>query len=293
MTEAVHPETAALGHAVPLEGVDLMLAADRGLLDAVAAARVEIAAAVTLIATCLRAGGRLFYVGAGTSGRLGVLDAVECPPTFCTPPEWVQGVLAGGDGAMWRAVEGAEDDRAAGGRDLQARGAEAGDVVVGITASGRTPYVHGALEWARANGAASVLLACVARAELLEAQADVVIGVATGAESLAGSTRLRAGTATKLVLNMLSTLTMAQLGRVYGNLMVDVNTAGNAKLQRRGIALIERLVPCDTTRATELFDASDGQVKLAVVMGRLSVSRVQATERLRAADGFLDRALSD
>jgi N-acetylmuramic acid 6-phosphate etherase len=292
-TEGVHPETAELGHAAPLQGVDLMLAADRGLLDAVAAAREEIADAVTLIAARLSAGGRLFYVGAGTSGRLGVLDAVECPPTFCTPPEWVQGVLAGGDGAMWRAVEGAEDDRSAGGRDLLARGAGANDVIVGITASGRTPYVHGALEWARANGAASVLLACVARDELLETQADVVIGVATGAESLAGSTRLRAGTATKLVLNMLSTLTMAQLGRVYGNLMVDVNTSGNAKLQRRGIALIERLVPSETERATELFAASDGQVKLAVVMGRLGVSREHAALRLQNANGFLDRAMAD
>lgn len=294
-TEVAHTATEGLGSVDALAGVELMLAADRGLLDAVASARAELARAVELSAESLRAGGRLFYVGAGTSGRLGVLDAVECPPTFCTQPELVQGVLAGGDAAMWRAVEGAEDDAEAGGADLRARGARAGDVVVGITASGRTPYVHGALAWARARGLTTALLACVPATELApeHTRVDVVLAVPTGPESLAGSTRLRAGTATKLVLNMLSTLTMAQLGRVHKNLMVDVNTGGNAKLWRRGVGLVAELVGCSADRAEELLASAEGRVKVAVVMGACGLDAEAAEARLAAADGVLAAALAD
>lgn len=305
-TEAAAPATRGLDRRAPLESVEAMLAADRGLVDKLHAERHELAAAVELIAARLAAGGRLFYVGAGTSGRLGVLDAVECPPTFCTDPELVQGVLAGGDGAMWRAVEGAEDDAAAGGRDLAARGAGAADVVVGIMASGRTPYVHGALAWARAAGAATVALVCVTRAAFEAAASrltsaspskgsadgpDVVIALDTGPEALAGSTRLRAGTATKMALNMLSTLAMARLGRVHDNLMVDVNTRGNAKLWQRGIALVAELAGCPGERAEALLQAADGRVKTAVVMGRLELPRAAAEARLAAAGGFLAAAL--
>lgn len=294
-TEAAHAATRALGSADALAGVDLMLDADRGLFDAIAAERTSIAAAVELIAGRLRSGGRLFYVGAGTSGRLGVLDAVECPPTFNTPPELVQGVLAGGDGAMWRAVEGAEDDAAAGGAALAARGVVAGDVVVGIAASGRTPFVHGALAWARERGAGTALLACVPSTELAaeHARANVVIALATGPESLAGSTRLRAGTATKVVLNMLSTLTMAQLGRVHTNLMVDVNTRGNAKLWQRGIGLVAELAACSPARAEAQLEAADGQVKVAVVMERRGLARAAAQALLAAAGGVLAAALQE
>ena len=293
-TEVAHPGTGELGSGSPLAGVDLMLAADRELIEVVASAREEIARAVELAAASLREGGRLFYVGAGTSGRLGVLDAVECPPTFCTPPDQVQGVLAGGAGAMWCAVEGAEDDATAGGMDLRARGAQGADVVLGITASGRTPYVHGALAWARAHGLTTALLACVPASELLpeHTRVDVVIAVPTGPESLAGSTRLRAGTATKLVLNMLSTLTMAQLGRVHQNLMVDVNTGGNAKLWQRGVRLVTELVGCDAGRAEELLTAADGRVKVAVVMGAAGLEPGGAEARLAEAGGVLATALA-
>lgn len=291
-TEAVDPATARLGEVDALGGVELMLAADRGLVETLHAARVELARAVETIADRLAAGGRLFYLGAGTSGRLGVLDAAECPPTFQSDRAQVQGILAGGDVAMFRAVEGAEDDREAAGAELDRRGLTSADVVVGITAGGTTPFVHAGLAHARARGAATVFLACVGKDEVPD-DADVSIRLLTGPEALAGSTRLRAGTATKMALNLLSTLTMARLGKVYRNLMVDVDTSCNRKLVARGERLVEELVPCALDRAAELLAAAGGAVKLAVLMGRLDLDRATATARLAAANGFLDVALGE
>jgi N-acetylmuramic acid 6-phosphate etherase len=294
-TEAADPATAALGTLARTDvgaAVDLFLAADAGIVAAVAAARDDLARAVELIAARLARGGRLFYVGAGTSGRLGLLDAVECPPTFQSAPDQVQAVLAGGPGAFLQAVEGSEDDAGAAGRELAARGLAAADVVLGIAAGGTTPFVHGALASARAAGAATIFLACVPREQVSDA-ADLSIRLVTGPEVLAGSTRLKAGTATKLALNLLSTLVMARLGKVHGNRMVDVNTRGNAKLVERGRDLVAELVGCEAERAAELLAAADGQVKLAVVMGALGLEAGAARARLEAAGGFLDRALTE
>jgi N-acetylmuramic acid 6-phosphate etherase len=219
-----------------------------------------------------------------------VLDASECPPTFCTDPGLVQGILAGGEKALTSSSEGAEDDRAAGGRELSARGVGAKDVVVGIAAGGTTPYVHGAIEAAKRLGAATVFLACVP-SDLAPDSADVSIRVVTGPEILAGSTRLKAGTATKMVLNMLTTLSMARLGKVYGNLMVDVATRGNAKLRQRGIGLVATLVECDRARAEQLLDSADGSVRVAVVMGRRKLDALAARLLLEQSGGSLRRAL--
>lgn len=290
-TEAADPHTAGLGSADALAGVELMLAADRGLVDALFAARHELAAAVERIAAALAAGGRLFYLGAGTSGRLGLLDAAECPPTFQSDPAQVQGILAGGEAAMFAAIEGAEDDRAAAGLELDRRGLTRDDIVLGLSAGGTTPFVHAGLAHAKAHGAATLFLACVPAAEAPDA-ADLSIRILTGPEALAGSTRLRAGTATKMALNMLSTLVMARLGKVHQNLMVDVDTSANQKLVARGVRLVAQLVPCEAEPAAELLEAAGGSVKLAAVMGRLGLERTAAEARLAAAGGFLERAFA-
>ena len=292
-TERANAATVELGRLAREDAaaaVDLFLAADATIVAAVAAARAEVAAAVELVAARLAAGGRLFYVGAGTSGRLGLLDAVECPPTFQSPPDMVQAVLAGGDGAFLRSVEGAEDDPEAAGVELAARGLCDRDVVFGIAAGGTTPFVHGAIEAARGVGAGSIFFACVP-AERVPDRADLSIRVVTGPEVLAGSTRLKAGTATKLVLNAVSTLVMARLGKVHQNRMVDVNTRSNAKLVERGRDLVAELAGCDGDEAAELLEAAGGQVKLAVVMGALGLDAGQAAGRLEASGGYLDRAL--
>lgn len=289
-TERTNPATSQLGRLAREDlggAVDLFLAADADVLAAMTAARDELAAVVELVAGRLAAGGRLFYVGAGTSGRLGLLDAVECPPTFRTDPGRVQAILAGGDGAFRRAVEGAEDDFDGARPELEARGVAADDVVLGIAAGGTTPFVHGALAAARERGAATVFLACVPRSEVPD-DADLSVRLVTGPEVLAGSTRLKAGTATKLALNLISTLTMARLGKVHGNRMVDVDTSGNAKLVERGRSLVVELVGCERERAVELLDAAGGRVKPAVVMGRLGVGLEEAERLLEAAGGHLD-----
>lgn len=291
-TEAADPATEELGSLDALGAVELMLEADRGLVDALLAARAELAAAVELIADRLADGGRLFYLGAGTSGRLGVLDAAECPPTFQSDPELVQGILAGGHAAMFHAVEGAEDDRAAAAAALDAAGLSRRDVVFGITAGGTTPFVHAGLAHAKSAGAATVFFACVPATEAPD-QADLSIRVVTGPESLAGSTRLRAGTATKMALNLISTLVMARLGKVYRNLMVDLDTSCNQKLVARGERLVAKLVPCDSACAETLLAAANGSVKVAAVMGRLGLEREAAEARLVEAQGFLGRALGE
>jgi N-acetylmuramic acid 6-phosphate etherase len=288
-TERANPASARLDELPVADAFDVMNAEDARVPAAVAAAKPAIVRAIELVAERLARGGRLVYVGAGTSGRLGVLDASECPPTFQTPRELVQGVIAGGDAALTRAVEGAEDARADGGAAVAARAIGPLDVVFGIAAGGTTPFVHGAIAEARARGAATVFLACVPREQAPD-EADVSIRVLTGPEVLAGSTRLKAGTATKLVLNMVTTLAMSRLGKVHGNLMVDVDTRANAKLRERGIALVARIASLERARAAALLDAAGGEVKLACVMGLHGVDAAEARRRLAAAGGFLRRA---
>jgi N-acetylmuramic acid 6-phosphate etherase len=265
--------------AMPIEkAVALMHAQDLIAARAVGAEGGAIARAVDLISARLAAGGRLLYFGAGTSGRLGVLDATECPPTFRTDPGMIQAAIAGGEGAMFRSVEGAEDDASAGEAAVNGKKAGAADVVFGIAAGGTTPYVHGALRRGRELGCATVFLSCVQPVPD-EPVVDIVIRPLVGPEVLTGSTRLKAGTATKLVLNTISTLVMVRLGKVYENLMVDLR-ATNSKLWDRGARIVATLTGLDRTHAMTLLHAADGQVKRAVVMHQCHVDG-------RAADAIL------
>jgi N-acetylmuramic acid 6-phosphate etherase len=288
-TEARNPDTLDFDALSPLAMVQAMHAADTEALEAVERVLPAIAVAVEAAAARLRAGGRMLYLGAGTSGRLGVLDASECPPTFHTPPGLVEGIVAGGDHALRWAVEGAEDDPALGAAAVAERTIGPRDVVVGIAASGRTPYVLGALAAARAAGALTIGLSCVPGSRVEQA-AELAITPATGAEVLTGSTRLKAGTATKLVLNMLSTATLASLGYVYGNLMVNVQPT-NGKLRDRAVRIVAEITGLPQPDAESLFDAANGEVKTAVVMQRAGVSADAARDRLHAAGGILRTAL--
>lgn len=288
LTERRNPRTAAIDLASPLEIVDLMQHEDRTVADAVATQREPLARALALVEDAFRAGGRLFYIGAGTSGRLGVLDASECPPTFGTDPEMVQGIIAGGLDALIRSQEGAEDVPADGAKAMDDRRVGARDVVVGIAASGTTPYVHGALERARALGARTVIVACSPPPAALLALVDVAIVPLTGAEVVTGSTRLKAGTATKLVLNTLSTGAMIRIGKTYGNLMVDLR-AMSSKLVDRGERIMMEV--CGVTRADaqRLIHDADGSVKTAIVMAKLGLSRADAERALAGAGGVIRR----
>ncbi len=288
LTEALNPASADIDALPTTEMLHIINAADAEIAGAVAREIPNIAQAIDGIAARLKAGGRLFYTGAGTSGRLGVLDASECPPTFNTPPELVQGLIAGGDGALRRAVEKAEDDPEQGKQDLQARQLSAGDALVGIAASGRTPYVLGALHYARALGALTVGLSCTHNSEV-SAAAEIAIAPAPGPEILTGSTRLRAGTATKLVLNMISTGVMIRLGYVYGNLMVNVQPT-NGKLTDRARRIIATIAGVSYDEASELLAAA-GSVRTAIVMHKRKLSRSDAEARLSAAGGRLRAAL--
>lgn len=291
-TERANPASEGLDELSIADAFDVMQREDAAIPRAIAAARADVVRAIELVADRLARGGRLLYFGAGTSGRLGVLDASECPPTFHSDPRQVVGVIAGGERALTNAVEGAEDSSAGGAADVDARAVGALDVVFGITAGGTTPYVHGALARAKERGAATVFLACVPREQASDA-ADVSIRVVTGPEVVSGSTRLKAGTATKLVLNMVTTLAMTRLGKVHGNLMVDVDTRANAKLWQRGITLVARVVGCDRARAEELLSLADGRVKVASVMGVAHVDPDEARARLERAGGILRVALID
>lgn len=290
-TEQRNPASAALDTMSSLGVVSVMNAEDHGVADAVRAVLPQVARAVDVIVAGMCAGGRLIYIGAGTSGRLGVLDAAECPPTFRTPPGLVVGLIAGGRGAMFTAAEGAEDDAGLGAADVD--GLEVGqhDTVVGLAASGRTPYVMGGLGRARERGAATVALACTARAPVSE-RADVAIEVITGPEVLTGSSRLKAGTAQKLVLNMISTATMVRLGKVYGNLMVDVAPT-NAKLVARARRIVTAATGCDDGRAAAALAAADGHAKTAIVMVACDVDADEARRRLAASDGFVRAAVGE
>lgn len=289
-TEMRNPASAELDQLATEAAVSLMQAEDRTIHAALETARAEIASAIDLIASRLRAGGRLFYLGAGTSGRLAVLDSVECPPTFQSDPTLVQALIAGGNAALVGAVEGAEDDESAAEHELERRGFGPGDVLFGIAASGTTPFVRAGLAFARAHGASTIFLACVPR-DLVADSADISIRVVTGPEVLTGSTRLKAGTATKLVLNTISTLVMVRLGKVHGNLMVAVNTRGNAKLEDRGVRLIEQIGGCDRESALRSLELAEGQVQLAVLMLRRGLDLNAARARLAQCGGSLRAAL--
>ncbi|MDO4436216.1 MAG: N-acetylmuramic acid 6-phosphate etherase [Cardiobacteriaceae bacterium] len=264
---------------------------DAQIATRVQSALPEIADVVDKIVVGMKAGGRLIYLGAGTSGRLGILDASECPPTYNTDPSQVVGVMAGGEGAMFRSVEGAEDNEALGQEDISALGVGAHDVVVGIAASGRTPYVLGGLQAAKALGATTVALTCTQH-NPMQALADKAITVVVGSEVVTGSTRMKAGTAQKMVLNMLSSATMIQLGKVYRNLMVDVRPS-NAKLVQRQRNIICAALDCDDETAKALLEASGGDVKVAIVMKRLGCTLDEARTRLNIAENKLYKALGE
>ena len=271
------------------ELVDLFVAEDRRPQQAVEAAAAEISDAVDLIADRLREGGRLFYLGAGTSGRLGVLDAAECPPTFCSDPEMVQGVLAGGAPALLRSSEGLEDLEQAGCSDLEQRGFSSRDCLIGIAAGGTTPYVRGGLRYALELGALAIAMACVPK-EQAPLPCDLDIRLLTGPELLTGSTRLKAGTATKMALNILSTGVMVRLGKVYGNRMVDV-AASNSKLVDRSLRILRDLAGLDRDKGLVLLEQTGGSVKLALMMAATGLDLPSATRRLQEHSHQLRAAL--
>jgi N-acetylmuramic acid 6-phosphate etherase len=290
ITELRLPESMSIDTMSIADAVALMNAQDAIVVAAVAKEKDHIAAVVKMVADAFRQGGRLLYFGAGTSGRLGVLDASECPPTFRVEPEMVQGIIAGGPAAMFKAQEGAEDSPADGAKAVDERQVGTKDVVMGIATGGTTPYVHGALRRAIEIGAKTIFFSCVQPVPD-EPKADVVIRPLTGPEVITGSTRLKAGTATKLVLNMITTLAMVQLGKVYENLMVDLR-ATNLKLWDRGARIIATLTNVPKPEAMELLKAADGHVKLAVVMHRRKVGKDEARLLLEQASGSLRRALT-
>ena len=277
LTEQNNPNSINLDQLSSLELVELFNQEDAQTLSAINQARHQLAQAIDLTSEALQGGGRLFYVGAGTSGRLGVLDAAECPPTFCTPPELVQGILAGGTEALVKSSEGLEDRSVDGDRAIAQYGITAQDVVLGITAGGTTPYVHGALKAAQQRGAKTIFLACVSATEV-PMTAEVDIRLLVGPEVLAGSTRLKAGTATKMALNILSTGVMVKLGKVYGNRMVDVAVT-NEKLRDRALRILQDLTPLSQEEAALLLEKSGNRVKTALLMQWEGLSREEAEQR--------------
>jgi N-acetylmuramic acid 6-phosphate etherase len=289
-TESRNPASEQIDSLPPLDIVRLINAEDARVAEAVGREAEPIARAIEIIAERLQQGGRLVYLGAGTSGRLGVLDASECPPTFSVPAGMVVGIIAGGSAALTQAIEGAEDDRDQGARDLAAIGLSAGDVLVGIATSGRTPYVLGGLAYARSLGAATIGLACNRGTELTAA-CDLMIAPVVGPEVISGSTRMKAGTATKLVLNTLTTGAMILLGKTYGNLMVDLR-ATNSKLVSRTRRIVAELTGLSEASAESLLAQCGGELKTAVVAQRLGISPELARERLSRHAGHLRAALA-
>ena len=289
LTEQANPLSTHLDQLPTAELVRVFCEEDRRPQEAVAAAAPELSTAIDAIAERLRQGGRLFYLGAGTSGRLGVLDAAECPPTFCSAPELVQGVLAGGAAALLRSSEGLEDLFDAGCDDLMKRGFGPADCLVGIAAGGTTPYVHGGLSHARSIGALAIAMACVP-AEQVPMPCDIDIRLLTGPELLTGSTRLKAGTATKMALNILSTGVMVRLGKVYANRMVDVAVT-NSKLEDRALRILQDLGGIARDQGRELLDQSGGSVKLALLMAQRGCDADQAKQLVQLHGGQLRLAL--
>lgn len=291
-TEQRNPRSERIDVASSLEIVDIMNAEDAQVAGVVHAQRAQIAQAIDLIVAAFKAEGRLVYAGAGTSGRLGVLDATECPPTFGVPPAMVTGVIAGGYGALVKSAEGAEDDVNAGAAAMDTAGVTNRDVVVGIAASGTTPYVRSALSRAQTLGAKTVLVTCAAPPKILAETCDVTVNPVVGPEVVTGSTRLKAGTATKLVLNMLTTGAMIRLGKVYGNLMVDL-VALSAKLHDRGERIVMEVGGVTREEARTAIAGAKGSVKLAIVMARRKVDVNEARRLLESANGFVRPVVGD
>jgi N-acetylmuramic acid 6-phosphate etherase len=290
-TEKRNPRSAHVDTLSTLEIVDLINGEDRSVPQAVGAQRESIARAIDLIVDRFRAGGRLFYVGAGTSGRLGVLDASECPPTFGVRPTLVQGIIAGGRRALVRSIEGAEDYPEDGARALDKKRVGSGDVVVGLAACGLTPFVRGALQRARQIGAATVCVTCAPEA-VKSLPADIIINPVVGPEVITGSTRMKAGTATKLVLNTLTTAAMVKLGKVHGNLMVDLRAVNN-KLRDRSVRIVMELTHLSRAQARALLQRAEGRVKPAVVMHCRKVGLPEALAILDACGQSLRQAMGD
>ncbi len=287
ITEKINPRTVDLDKCSSAELVGLILNEDRTITDAIEKVRSDIASAVDLIVGKLRNGGRIFFIGAGTSGRLGVMEAAECPPTFGTDPELIQAIIAGGKGAVWQSVEGAEDRGEDAVLALSEAGLSSEDVLVGIAASATTPYVQSALKHAQEMGSGRILVTCN---PVQEDSADVVISLLVGPEALVGSTRMKAGTATKMVLNMLTTASMVLLGKTYGNLMVDVQPR-SSKLRDRAQRIVVHIGNVDEKSALELLEKSGWDVKSSVVMAVKDVSFEEAKKILADNDGFLRKAL--
>lgn len=290
-TEHRNANSANLDAMTALEIVELMNAEDASIAAAIAQEKSSIAAAIEAIVTSFRADGRLFYIGAGTSGRLGILDASECPPTFNTPAEMVIGLIAGGDTALRRAIEGAEDSLTLAAEDLGKHDFNSLDTLVGIASSGTTPYVLGGLDYARRCGAVTVGVTCNASSPL-HRHADIMIAPIVGPEILSGSTRLKAGTATKMVLNMLTTAAMVRIGKTYGNLMVDMR-ASNAKLKRRSVRIVAEITGLSADQSEQVLLACDGEVKTAIVAHLRSIDPPVARRRLSDFGGRLREALAD
>lgn len=289
-TEQVNEASRAIDAVSTLDMVRMMNDEDRRVAAAVEVILPRIAEAIDVIADRLRQGGRLFYMGSGTSGRLGILDAVECPPTYSTDPELVQGLIAGGYEAIFRAKEGAEDSISQGEQDLQEKKLTAVDVVVGLSASGRTPYVLGGLAYAKKLGAATISIDCSPHSQIAR-YAAIDLCALVGPEVITGSTRMKAGTAQKMILNMLSTGAMIRLGKVYGNLMVDVK-ASNQKLEERARRIVMTITGCSRETAMDALARCHGHAKVAIVMITLAISADEAAACLAQHDGYLRQALA-
>lgn len=289
-TEQINPNTTEIDKLPTLDALRIFNSEDRKVAEAVERVLPAVARAVDGIARRLERGGRLFYTGTGTSGRLGVLDAAECSPTFGVSPDLVQGLIAGGYDACYKAVEASEDDRDAGAKDLQARGFTPDDVVVGIAASGRTPYTIGAVEYARSIGALTICITCNENTALAAA-VEIPIEPIVGPEVIAGSTRLKSGTAQKLVLNMLSTMTMVRLGYVTGNRMTNLKTS-NIKLRQRAISLMMNECDLDEAAAMSALEAAGWDLRIAIVMVKASVARQAAETALKQSNYNIARAIS-
>ncbi|MCK5392643.1 MAG: N-acetylmuramic acid 6-phosphate etherase [Deltaproteobacteria bacterium] len=287
LTEKINPRTVDLDKRSPLEVVELILEEDSTIIQAIEKEKHNIADAVELVSDKIKLGGRLFFIGAGTSGRLGVIEAAECPPTFGTDPDLIQGFIAGGREAIWQSIEGAEDSRTQGQELLAEAGLTKYDVVVGIAASATTPFVEGGLQYAKNKGSSSVLVTC----NTVESKiADVTIELLVGPEVVVGSSRMKAGTVTKMVLNMITTASMVQLGKTYGNLMVDVQPK-SAKLRDRAKRIVMYIAEISEEKADELLIESGWDVKTSIVMEKKGLSLEDSRELLGKHNGFLREAL--
>jgi N-acetylmuramic acid 6-phosphate etherase len=290
-TEAINPATLAIDKLAPVDIVELMIAEDRKIISALTREKERIALGVEMIAQAMRKGGRIVFVGAGTSGRLGVLEAAELPPTFGVDPRFVLAIIAGGKSALVRAREGVEDDYEEGARSVARLRATAKDVVVGVSASGMTPFVRGALGRARKAGAKIIFITCYPGTEL-QTFVDLTIAPSVGPEVIAGSTRLKAGTATKMVLNMLTTAASVRIGKTYGNLMVDVQTTSE-KLKDRARRIVTIVTDLSYNEADKLLRRARWNVKAAIVMQKAGIGYQQAMARLRQADDFVREAIGE